>query len=64
MISAPKGSIAPKKIKSITLLIIFDGLKVKQNLDGLSYDDEGTRYDDKKANENSYAVEVVIEVHL
>lgn len=59
MISIHRGSIAPKKI-----MFIFDELKVKQNLDGLSYDDEGTRYDGKKANENSYAVEVVIEVHL
>ena len=64
MISAPKGSIAPKKINSITLLIIFDELKVEQDLDCLSYDDVGARYDDKKGNKNSYAVEVIIEVHL
>jgi|TARA_R100000482_G_scaffold111857_1_gene54320 hypothetical protein len=34
------------------LTSIFDGLEVEQNFDGLSYDDEGTWYDDESADEH------------
>lgn len=39
------------------------GLKVKQNLDGLTANHEGTGHGDEEANEDSNAVEVIIKVH-
>jgi len=44
---------------------IFDGkLKVKQDFDGLSANHEGARHKSHKANGDSYAVKVIVEVHL
>ena len=40
------------------------GLKVKQNLDGLTANHECTGHGDEEANEDSNAVEVIVEVHF
>jgi len=40
------------------------GLKVKQNLDGLSANHEGTGHESHKADGDSYAVKVIVEVHF